>query len=1079
MFNNRVTLATSILLSLATLGCGGGSKGPENKADSAVGGNKTVTVNRVPVVTITNFTSQEDIRLTSSITATDSDQDSLTFSLKQSAGHGTLTLESDGQFSYQPNVNFNGEDSFSIEVSDGKDKVSADIKLDITAVNDAPEVSDVATYTRSSQAISFRLPASDVDGDTLTFQLASQPKKGTAALNESELTYTPKESEQGVDSFAVSVSDGTATQNINLTVDNGLAFQGRINLTGADLSNAQVLLEAEGLLQRIEPEQNGQFKVYGLAAGKYSIKIRKPGYKISPSLPVELSAANQDETEVPVPKTLAFELEALDDSMFTYHWQEDQSTAGSDYSASINKPIEVEFLDEQVELVDDSSANRLQHEFNILLTDDGGQVTWTQEHAYRLLETMRSIPQQTRDYEEGQTLPASKWTLTSGAIEDDIQISVANGVKTVVISEAAFVNATPKLAKVEGKRGVYYSQKLHHALVRYVTNNGQDKDAYEKILQARYGVTTKVPNYTSLTASTTGSEPSSRFQDFHPEEIVQVINMFEEMPRGVHALPELKYLVRRLDGQTHPLYPEAPAVAWPIAQSGYIEFMESAFKTSGVEHMHRLIIHEKAHFLWQHQFDQKLKEDWIELGGWYLDADGNWATTKQTEFVSAYAHAMNPNEDMAESISYFVINPDKLRSRAPGKYEFVRDRIMQGNIYIAQIREDLTFEVYNLYPDYVFPGKIKRVDISVSGQPEQDKTVDIEIELHAFDQELEGAKRATMRIYSEIGTYVDHELQPLEGDLGTVLKGSFELSKHAKAGFWRTRQIVITDAVGNQRMEGANDFGWKLHVNNSLEDQIQPEYVANSLTLDKSVTQMEGQEVQVLRSAWRVDEAVAMKSDQACHATLNDKLPETYSFESYGQFNTGTNLCVVELIMPHYMPSATYSLSQLSMEDSALNKRAVYFGDPGHALRPEEIVVDEVSPELELKTNNPDNKRPELDLNDIQIVANPINPSAPNGETKVEITFKVRDNISGYRIANLTLRDPQGVNHNYWAYNDETYSIFPKGDTTEWKTYTRSIILPVGSAPGTWGLSEMTIYDRANNFKGYDFTEIVHFDVME
>jgi len=37
----------------------------------------------------------------------------------------------------------------------------------------------------------------------------------------------------------------------------------------------------------------------------------------------------------------------------------------------------------------------------------------------------------------------------------------------------------------------------------------------------------------------------------------------------------------------------------------------------------------------------------------------------------------------------------------------------------------------------------------------------------------------------------------------------------------------------------------------------------------------------------------------------------------------------------------------------------------------------------------------------------------------------------------------------------------------------------VGSIPGIWGLSEMTIFDRAGNFNMYDFTEIVHFDVAE
>ena len=59
--------------------------------------------------------------------------------------------------------------------------------------------------------------------------------------------------------------------------------------------------------------------------------------------------------------------------------------------------------------------------------------------------------------------------------------------------------------------------------------------------------------------------------------------------------PGLKYLVRRLDGTPHPLHPTAPAVAWTSA--GYIEFMESAFQGQGLDYIHRLILHEKAHFL--------------------------------------------------------------------------------------------------------------------------------------------------------------------------------------------------------------------------------------------------------------------------------------------------------------------------------------------------------------------------------------------------------------------------------------------------------------------------------------------------
>ena len=114
--------------------------------------------------------------------------------------------------------------------------------------------------------------------------------------------------------------------------------------------------------------------------------------------------------------------------------------------------------------------------------------------------------------------------------------------------------------------------------------------------------------------------------------------------------------------------------------------MEGGFNSNLEEYIHRLILHEKAHFMWgaSHNestdgsgiFDATLKADWIELGGWYecTDRESGWCTTKQSEFVSAYAHSKNPNEDMAESLSYFVVNPDALRSRSIAKYEFIRDK---------------------------------------------------------------------------------------------------------------------------------------------------------------------------------------------------------------------------------------------------------------------------------------------------------------------------------------------------------------------------------------------------------------------
>ena len=95
---------------------------------------------------------------------------------------------------------------------------------------------------------------------------------------------------------------------------------------------------------------------------------------------------------------------------------------------------------------------------------------------------------------------------------------------------------------------------------------------------------------------------------------------------------------------------------------------------------------------------------------------------------------------------------------------------MHGVRYISQIREDLTFEVYNLYPDNVYPGRIIRVDIQVDGKPKEDKEVTIEIKLHN-EGDQDAAQASMVRVFSERGTYFDIWLNPIDSNGRRVKDG--------------------------------------------------------------------------------------------------------------------------------------------------------------------------------------------------------------------------------------------------------------------------------------------------------------------
>ena len=763
-------------------------------------------------------------------------------------------------------------------------------------------------------------------------------------------------------------------------------------------------------------------------------------------------------------------------AQFAYTWKTDQTYEGTE-SATLVQPVQVMFLNQPIQVVPHSSSLRLIQQYSVLLGTE-----WSDGEAYRLLQTFESIPQDRNNVsDEIPGVSPSLWQLSDQHIQNDIEIRIQDGQKIITLSREAFAYADPLLAEIEGVRGRYFSKRLHHAVVRYITDGGRDRHALKQILEKRYGVSIDVPDYTELTRHTTG-EHAGRFTEFKNEELIALASMLEEYPQGLLTTPGLKYLVRRLDGTPNPRYPLAPAVAW--VRAGYIEFTELAFKGQGLDYIHRLILHEKAHFLWEYLFDDQLKKDWIELGGWYEnpdDSDG-WSTTKQVEFVSAYAHGKNPNEDMAETISYYIVNPDKLRSRSPAKYEFIQERVMHGTRYISRIREDLTFQVYNLYPDLVYPGRIIRVDIQVVGEPEADKQIMVELELHQ-ENGLDNAQASFVRIFSPKGTFFDISLYPVSTDgryinASHVLRGRKTLSKHAAYGYWGPDQITLTDAQGNERHSSQVDFGWKLYVNNPLADYKPPEYVKNSMQLSLSQGTTEGRSLQILTARWRLFEEIGIKS---IRTYLNDTNAETHSrrSENYGSYDPQTGEASVELKIPDYFSHGKYEVNYLFMEDIALNHRGVYFTDQGGSRSLEDVIIDEAPATIDVQTTNPDDTPPVLDLNQITIQAEPTNPEAPNGETKVDISFRVKDDISGYRSTNMYLRDPNGVMHHFRHHDSDYYKVYFTRDPAVYETHYKTVILPVGSIPGTWGLAEMNVFDKAYNILRANFTEIIRFEVTD
>lgn len=424
---------------------------------------------------------------------------------------------------------------------------------------------------------------------------------------------------------------------------------------------------------------------------------------------------------------------------------------------------------------------------------------------------------------------------------------------------------------------------------------------------------------------------------------------------------------------------------------------------------------------------------------------------------------------MAESIAFYILNPDKLRARAQSKYDFIEQNIMKGAKYISVIREDLTFEVFNLFPDYDYPGKIIRTKITVDGLPEEDKILTVEIELNNEEDLFDGASGAFLRMYSveKPDIFFDMYLYPVN-DKGSILRGSLEILNIFKSGYYTTDQIIVSDKVGNQRFEGQGSIGFKFNLNNPLEDITPPEFIEDSFIVDIETIEIQGNEVFLVDVSFEViDENIGN-----AYLYLNATDDPSYSFSQWGDDRYKENNRIhIRYQFTNFHPNSYYDFGQLLLEDRVLNSIQIFLH-----------LIDGFNEKhrFYLDTKTPDSNPPEIDVNKISVTARPTNPDSPNGETLVTIKFYARDDLSGLGLVSYVLRDPLGTDFYQYHYHDNFWNMFFEGSKpSDWKEYTINVTLPVGSAPGIWGLLEIYVQDKAGNFYTYNFLETVIFQPIE
>ncbi len=190
-------------------------------------------VNDPPIAANDSYTTNEDTPVSGNVQSNDSDVEDATLNstITTQPTNGTVSLSASGAYTYTPNLNFSGTDSFQYEICDSGSPVfceTATVTITVNAVNDAPILNNDSAVVVEDGTWSGNVSTNDSDlegGLIYSTTLATPPSNGTVIINsDGTYTYTPNADFNGTDSFEYEACDNgspviceTATVTITVT----------------------------------------------------------------------------------------------------------------------------------------------------------------------------------------------------------------------------------------------------------------------------------------------------------------------------------------------------------------------------------------------------------------------------------------------------------------------------------------------------------------------------------------------------------------------------------------------------------------------------------------------------------------------------------------------------------------------------------------------------------------------------------------------------------------------------------------------------------------------------------------------
>ncbi|NAZ71075.1 Ig-like domain-containing protein, partial [Vibrio toranzoniae] len=288
--------------------------------------------NNSPVGETLSFTTDEDTPVSGSLSASDEDGDSLTFSKGTDPSNGSVVVDENGNWTYTPDENYNGSDSFTVVVDDGQggtdfqtititvtgtnDIVSAVVDSDTdanviseSAVNGTEvQITGLATDADATDTVTYSLTddyngAFEIDATTgvVTVKDGSKLDYETDTAPTIEITATSTDGTSSQATFTINLTDDTSESGISAVVDSdtdaNVISESAVNGTEVQITGLATDADAtDTVTYSLTDDYNGAFEI-DATTGVVTVKDgSKLDYETDTAPTIEITATSTDGT---------------------------------------------------------------------------------------------------------------------------------------------------------------------------------------------------------------------------------------------------------------------------------------------------------------------------------------------------------------------------------------------------------------------------------------------------------------------------------------------------------------------------------------------------------------------------------------------------------------------------------------------------------------------------------------------------------------------------------------------------------------------------------------------------------------